>query len=518
MVARGLRVQRRKRRSALRRRPRTTPSLLYEKFFNVPQSNCGGTWLHSQSIPVDMTYRVVVIGAGMAGVATAKALLDSDLFKTEDVCVLEAQPRLGGRIHTRLFSDDLPVKVEAGAAWIHGTEGNPMVEFARKFGIELKEISTRNPWLHPRSCPGFLIYNGSRRLSEEEVDETWKWQELLLQKLQKLALSGEVEGKALDVTVKQLLTEDEELLEIIASSNNARERLALGLHLVETWMGSESGEMQIDAFGEIDLMGDDPGSHCLVPTGMMTFIDHLSEPLKGLVRTNTCVASINYEDIDHVVIKCTDGRQITADQVVVTCSLGFLKSGKLRFQPKLPRSKTEAISRSQMGQCMKVLVRFPEVFWPENGSFITQIVDSTGSDQQRIYFPVIFSYLSTKGVPILEGDLIGKKAEEISRTFSDKEIAHALFLQLQETFGPDIPQPVGLFITRWDQDEWARGAYSSVTVDSTYEDPDLLRQSVADRVFFAGEATDYEYQGALQAAYLSGKKKQRLHAAKLLLK
>jgi hypothetical protein len=41
-------------------------------------------------------------------------------------------------------------------------------------------------------------------------------------------------------------------------------------------------------------------------------------------------------------------------------------------------------------------------------------------------------------------------------------------------------------------------------VDSTYEDSDLLGQPVADRVFFAGEATNYEYQGALQAAYLSG--------------
>ncbi|KAL3660094.1 hypothetical protein V7S43_015015 [Phytophthora oleae] len=452
-----------------------------------------------------MTYRVVVIGAGMAGVATANALLGSDLFEAEDMCVLEAQHRLGGRIHTRPFSDDLPVKVEAGAAWIHGTEGNPMVELARKFGIELQEISARNPWLHPRSCPGFLIYDGSRRLSEEEVEETWEWQELLLHKLQKLALSGEVKDEALDVTVNQVMTEDKELLEIIASSGNARERLALGLHLVETWMGSASDEMQIDAFGEIDLMGDDPGAHCLVPAGMASFIDHLSEPLKGLVRTNTCVASINYDNTDRVAIECTDGRKVTADHVVVTCSLGFLKSGRLRFNPELPRSKTEAISRSQMGQCMKVLVQFPEAFWPANGSFMTQIGDSTGSDPRRIYFPVIFSYFSAKGVPILEGDLIGKKTEEVSTTFSDDEIIRALFLQLQDTFGSDIPEPVGHFITRWGQDEWARGAYSSVTVDSTYEDPDLLRQSVADRVFFAGEATDYEYQGALQAAYLSGK-------------
>jgi monoamine oxidase len=43
-------------------------------------------------------------------------------------------------------------------------------------------------------------------------------------------------------------------------------------------------------------------------------------------------------------------------------------------------------------------------------------------------------------------------------------------------------------------------------VDSTDEDPAIIRQTVANRVLFAGEATDYKYQGALQAAYLSGLK------------
>ncbi|KAG6977085.1 hypothetical protein JG688_00000692 [Phytophthora aleatoria] len=449
-------------------------------------------------------YRVVVIGAGMAGVATASALLASNRFKVDDVCVLEAQKRIGGRIHTRVFSDELPVKVEAGAAWIHGTEGNPMVELAEKFDIEVQEISARNPWLHPSSCPGFFIYEGNRQLSVEEVKGTWEWQDLLLHKLQEFALSGEREGKALDVAVEELLVEDEQLREIVASCTNARERLALCLHLVETWMGSESHEMQIDAFGEIDLMGDDPGAHCLIPVGMESFLKHLSAPLKSVIRTNACVTSINYEDTEDVVIECSDGSKVKADRVVVTCSLGFLKSGKLQFYPELPLPKAEVISRSQMGQCMKVMVQFPEAFWPENASFIAQISDATGSEIHRIYFPVIFSYYKAKGVSILEGDLIGDKAEEVSKTLSDDEIARALFLQLQEMFGPEIPEPVGHFITRWDQDEWSRGAYSSVTVDSTYEDPDLLRQSVADRVFFAGEATNYEYQGAIQAAYLSG--------------
>lgn len=48
------------------------------------------------------------------------------------------------------------------------------------------------------------------------------------------------------------------------------------------------------------------------------------------------------------------------------------------------------------------------------------------------------------------------------------------------------------------------GAYSCVTARNSHEDPDLLKQTVANRVLFAGEAVDPKYQGALQAAYFSG--------------
>ncbi|GMF20134.1 unnamed protein product [Phytophthora fragariaefolia] len=261
---------------------------------------------------------------------------------------------------------DVPTKVEAGAAWIHDTEGNPVADLARAFGVELKEISARNPWLHPSSCPGFMIYDGRRRLSDHEVDETWRWPELLLQELQEIAWLGKAEGKAPDAEVGQLLAQDPQLRDIVASSVDARKRLDLCLHVVETWMGSASDDMQIDAFGEIDLMGDDPGAHCIVPDGMYSLIKHLSAPVNSVIRTGVTVASINYEDLSGVLIECTDGSQVRATRVVVTCSLGYLKSGRLRFYPELPPPKANAIFRSQMGQCMKVMVQFPHVFWPES--------------------------------------------------------------------------------------------------------------------------------------------------------
>src|SRR5690606_29961560 len=57
---------------------------------------------------------VVVVGAGVAGLAAAQALLDAGL----DVRVLEARGRVGGRVHT--YRDPLsPVPIELGAEFIH---------------------------------------------------------------------------------------------------------------------------------------------------------------------------------------------------------------------------------------------------------------------------------------------------------------------------------------------------------------------------------------------------------------
>ncbi|KAG2526273.1 hypothetical protein BBO99_00001192 [Phytophthora kernoviae] len=457
------------------------------------------------------SYRVIVIGSGLSGLSAANALLTSTEFTPDQVCILEAQSRIGGRIQTKHFSDSLPVIVESGAAWIHGTDGHPFSEMARQFGIAFKEVSPRNPWLHPESCPNFFIYEGRNQLAKELVDETWEWQDLLMHKLQALATSEDAtdhQEVALSAIVNRLVDSDAEL-QAAMEAPNARARLGICLRLVEVWMGATDDDLQLDDFVEIELIGDDPGPHCIVPAGMERFIEELAKPVEDSIHTNVCVTSINYEGPTGVEITCSDGRQVTADHVIVTSSLGLLKSGKLTFQPELPVEKLDAIKRSKMGQYMKILVEFPVVFWPEEATFIAQLQDassvSNGTDR-RIYFPVVFNYYFAKGVPIIEGVLVGDKASEVSAAFTDEEIAHALFLQLQDTFGPNIPEPVGHFITRWDQDQWSIGAYSCLTVDSSYEDPSILGQTVSNRVLFAGEATDYKYQGALQAAYLSGLK------------
>jgi monoamine oxidase len=73
---------------------------------------------------------VVVIGAGVAGLAAAHALRGAGA----SVTVLEARDRIGGRIET---DTSWGVPVELGAAWVHGVRGNPVTRLVRSGGSSL---------------------------------------------------------------------------------------------------------------------------------------------------------------------------------------------------------------------------------------------------------------------------------------------------------------------------------------------------------------------------------------------
>ena len=83
------------------------------------------------------------------------------------------------------------------------------------------------------------------------------------------------------------------------------------------------------------------------------------------IRYNHAVKQIRYSDVSNqrivdgessaITVECNNGEMIRADAVVLTVSLGVLKSGTIHFEPELPAQKTEAISRLGFGLLNKVL-------------------------------------------------------------------------------------------------------------------------------------------------------------------
>ena len=84
--------------------------------------------------------RVVVVGAGFAGISAARSLTDLGY----SVVVLEARGRIGGRVHS--FKTDGGVTLELGAAVLMGLQGgNPLATLCRKHGLAMHKLQHACP-------------------------------------------------------------------------------------------------------------------------------------------------------------------------------------------------------------------------------------------------------------------------------------------------------------------------------------------------------------------------------------
>jgi hypothetical protein len=103
-------------------------------------SELDGTGTH---IPMEprSRYRVGILGAGIAGLACAKELLEQAERDNVDleVVLLEGRSRVGGRLLTdettfKGVDGKTPFPVDLGASWIHGIDHNPLAALAREAG------------------------------------------------------------------------------------------------------------------------------------------------------------------------------------------------------------------------------------------------------------------------------------------------------------------------------------------------------------------------------------------------
>jgi polyamine oxidase len=106
--------------------------------------------------------RVVVVGAGIAGLTVANALAHGGV----ECVVVEARDRIGGRLHT---VDLAGSPVDLGGSWIHTPVGNPMRAFAQQAGVPCRSANPL-PELAGFDC------GEARRLSAAEVEASLSMQ------------------------------------------------------------------------------------------------------------------------------------------------------------------------------------------------------------------------------------------------------------------------------------------------------------------------------------------------------
>ncbi|MDP1560022.1 MAG: FAD-dependent oxidoreductase [Pirellulaceae bacterium] len=411
--------------------------------------------------------RVIVIGAGLAGLAAARELQNQGI----EVVVLEGRERIGGRLWTSNKWPDIPL--DMGASWIHGLEGNPLTDLAKQAHAKLIETSYESN----------RIYD----VTGKELSEAKETQLDRLRDQFQSAIEAAQEADE-DTSLREVA---ERLQKKLGANEQVRQMLSfLVSSMLEQEYAGSATKLSAQWFDSAEEFDGEDG---LFADGYEQIVKYLAKNLT--IKTGQIVRRVVWDQAPIRISTATE--EFTADQVVVTLPLGVLKAGGVKFSPSLPKPIVTAIAKLEMGVLNKCYLRFPKVFWPTDVDWLECITTKHGEWVEWV------SFVRAANVPVLLGFNAADRGREIE-DWTDEQIVASAMTTLRHLFGADIPEPIDYQLTRWASDPFSFGAYSYNPVGA---DPKFRRQlakPVADKLYFAGEATDHEYFGTAHGAYLSG--------------
>lgn len=427
----------------------------------------------------------VVVGAGIAGLAAARALREAG----QRVVVLEARDRVGGRVwsvgtrdHQSEDSDNTATVTDLGASWIHGIVDSELYDTVQHFGMETHEFTVGS--YQPGGRPIAYFGPDGTQLSQPEIDQFVS---------DVHAFDARLERTIAEIPPASSYAEAVELT--LAATQWHSERQAR----VREFMQHRTEEQYGAWIEDLDAHGLDDdafeGDEVVFRNGYAELAHHLAAGSE--VRLSVPVTRIEWSD-QGVRVHALD-TVFTADHAVVTVPIGVLQSSELVIDPPLPDSVSGAISRMKMNAFEKVFLRFDEKFWDE-GVYAIRRQGEAGS-----WWHSWYDMTELNGTPTLLTFAAGPAAQAI-RAWSDEAVTESVLTALREIYGDGVATPSSVTVTRWQDDPWSHGSYAFMTVGSTPEDHDAIATPVGGVLHLAGEATWTDDPATVSAALLSGRR------------
>jgi len=425
---------------------------------------------------------VVVIGAGLAGLACAQALCQAGLR----VRILEARSRIGGRVWT-LHPSLINAPVELGAEFIHGLP-RELWQIVERAELQTHEL-TGNRWrleqarLAPASGSWGLIDNIFSRIDESAPDQSFR--EFLEHACSDLPRHTRIEAAA------------------YVESFHACDASRISSHALARWHRSDQ-----------ELQGQRGFRLPKGCEGLVRALVAASKPDLLTVRLNTVVTEIAWKPgTVEVTAQSPEQPQhdsIRADAAVITLPLGVLQAppgtgGAVCFRPELTE-KADALKQLEMGSAIRLVLCFRHCFWTDPKLVPTPMPDMSFLSAPEELFPTWWSSVSAK-TAMLTGWSGGARSEQLSGRGNATIVERGLEV-LRHVFGVPLEILRNLlqesFVHDWQSDPYCRGAYSYPLADSK-DAARRLAAPVGNTLFFAGEATDFNgHNGTVHGAIASG--------------
>ncbi|XP_026674215.1 uncharacterized protein LOC108630773 isoform X2 [Ceratina calcarata] len=456
--------------------------------------------------------KIIIIGAGAAGISAASRLIEKGL---ENITILEGKDRIGGRIHTVEFSDNV---VDLGAQWVHGEHGNVVFNLASPHKLLDSSVCYNQFDKHV-----FVNAKGEVFPKAEGI-ETLKIYYNISESISDAVHDAESYGEYFENQFYQIYNENpfttrekaEQLLGWMQKFDNS-------LQSSDSWFDVSAKKITDYWACEGDLLLN------WKDRGYRTLFDLLSKipsaegesAIMTKVELNKDVVNINYILNDDIIVKAKDGSEYTASHVIFTPSLGVLKEKHAAlFTPLLPEAKQNAIKGLNIGTVNKVLLEFPHRWWQEDCAGFSLIWSKEDREefikshgQEREWLCDVFAFISVDYQPrVLCAWISGKFSKEIE-SLSDNDVSDGLCLLLELFLSKayNIPKFDRMLRSSWYTDEHFRGSYSfkSITTEKLNAKTEDLAEPIVTIdgkpiILFAGEATHEHYYSTVHGAVETG--------------
>jgi monoamine oxidase len=409
--------------------------------------------------------RVIVVGAGLAGLVCARDLLRAGV----DVQVLEARKVVGGRVRTIHAAFQGGQHAEAGGELLHASHSAVRQE-AHRLGLRLSPVARRSE----------LLFRGGRRAqvsarTARDVARFWRRVDELAghprPALDHRSAATLLTTLRLEPAARFLVEH-----ELRAAFGVEPSRLSL-LYLVQPRSRGEVFRIR--------------GGNDQLPLG-------LAHELGRRVALNAPVSRIQWSP-DVVVV---DGEH--ADACVLTAPVSTL--AQIGFRPPLPAALAGAVGELQYASVTKTLVQYDRRFWLEDGRTVELEADRTFQS----------AYEATDGQQGTRGILVAHTGGRFSDVYGHVG-KHARVLlaadELDDVYPGSLAFYEGGSTAAWQTEQWSGGAFVAYAPGQVTRYRDVLRRPVG-ALHLAGEHAD-ELSGTMEGAVRSGRRVAAAVAARV---
>lgn len=434
----------------------------------------------------------IVVGAGLAGLRAATQLVEAG----REVLVLEARDRVGGRVETVRTEDG--TVLEMGGQWIN--EGHSrMHELVDAAGLKTVE-----------HADGAVVVQmaGDRRQvpTKDELDAN----------LSPFEIADLGQGLLRFRRLGERISSDAAW----ADANHAWLQ-----QTVQTWVGSNvrtpggqqwfakvfegafhrsldemtllEGLQRVNDGVDLESVVTVNGSltqHRVVG-GIAQLCDQMAAALGGRLHLGQPVVAISQDD-DHVVVRCEDGSEHQAAQVIVTLPPRLV--GEVEFTPGLPTWRRETAQKVPAGNVIKAALVYDHPWWRREG-----MSGQVGSDQGAMR--VIMDNSGADGRGVLMGFFEGIDAPSIARrsTFLRQRAMEDV---VKQALGEDGGEPLLYLDRNWSNEKYTGGCHGAHFAPGVWTASGPSLAAPEGRIHFAGAEYSSKFNGYMEGAVRSAEK------------